>query len=265
MLLLVLTFKKQYFRLISISFIILEKFIWIENMPKRKLNQYKGKLTPSQIAAGMNAAITTARELANAAKILLESNNFPPAASLAILSIEEAGKVAILRSLAVARSEDDVAQCWRDYRSHTKKNVCWLLPQLVASGAKKLDDFKCLFNEDAEHPFLLDQIKQIGFYTDCLGNAHWSQPAVVIDKKLATLLVSIANLFTRAKETSEIEIKLWVKHIGPVWKGPKEKMENALVQWQKEMSEKGLSEISEKEMENFILHGVGFSNNEDKE
>ncbi|MBN1085452.1 AbiV family abortive infection protein [Erwinia aphidicola] len=36
-----------------------------------------------------------------------------------------------------------------------------------------------------EHPFALDQLKQISFYTDCLGKAHWSIPDNVIDRDTA--------------------------------------------------------------------------------
>ena len=88
----------------------------------------------------------------------------------------------VLRELALASDEKALADCWRSYRSHTKKNIMWLLPQLVAEGARKLDDFRSLFDENSDHPYILDLVKQIGFYTDCLGNAHWSIPEEVIDE-----------------------------------------------------------------------------------
>ena len=49
----------------------------------------------------------------------------------------------------------------------------------------KLDDFRSIFDDASDHPFLLDQLKQLGFYTDCLGQAHWAIPANSIDEKLA--------------------------------------------------------------------------------
>ncbi|WP_152551782.1 AbiV family abortive infection protein [Ralstonia pseudosolanacearum] len=56
------------------------------------------------------------------------------------------------------------------YRSHTKKNVAWiLLEQTNRTGMIKLDDLRPLFEPDAEHPYILDQLKQIAFYTDSLG------------------------------------------------------------------------------------------------
>ena len=97
-------------------------------MVKKRLNQYKGRLTPAEIAKGMNYALANARRLVTSASLLLESGDYPLAGSISALAIEEAGKVNVLRSLSVARSDKDVAQCWREYRSHTKKNVMWLLP-----------------------------------------------------------------------------------------------------------------------------------------
>ena len=226
-------------------------------MAKKRLDQYKGRLTPAEITKGMNAALVNAKRLADAASLLLEKGDWPLAASIAALSIEESGKVAVLRSLSVAHSDQDVARCWQEYRCHTKKNVMWLLPQLVAAGARRLDDFGSLFDEQAEHPFLLDQVKQIGFYTDCLGKAHWSVPTEVIDEELARALVKTAGLFVEPKRVTEAEIELWIKHMGPVWKGPKELMEHALVQWYNEMHERGLADSGLNAMEEFILHGVG--------
>ncbi len=50
-------------------------------MVKRKLDSYKGKLTPQQIADGMNAALENAKRLVEDAKTLLNAGRFPTAAS----------------------------------------------------------------------------------------------------------------------------------------------------------------------------------------
>ncbi len=226
-------------------------------MAKKRLDQYKGRLSAAQIADGMNAALDNAKRLADAAALLLQKENYALAASIASLSIEESGKLTVLRSLAVARNDQEVVQCWREYRSHTKKNRLWPFFQMFAEGARRLDDFGPLLDEKAEHPFLLDQVKQIGFYTDCLGKAHWSVPADVIKEDLATVLVTTAALFAKCSHVTKAEIDLWVKHVGPVWRGPKEHMEHGLSQWYKEMQEQGLAEKGANAMEEFILRGVG--------
>jgi AbiV family abortive infection protein len=230
-------------------------------MAKRKLNQYKGQLSTSQIAEGMNASIRNAKRLAEDAELLWERKRYPSASSLAILSIEESGKLSILRGLSIAKNEEELKEAWKDYRTHTKKNVNWMLPELVKAGARKLEDFHPIFERDAEHPYILDQIKQIGFYTDCLGDAHWSIPGEIIDKRLARMLVDLAKIFVSTKEITEKEIELWIKHLGPVWKKNMRWMQNALVNWFHEMQESGLvPELNTDAMQEFIK-GIKISKN----
>src|SRR6266852_823600 len=223
---------------------------------KKKLDAYRGRLTTAQLAQGMSTAAKNAQRLAGDAVALLEAHRFPTAASLAILSIEESGKISILRSLSLATTIDEVSDAWKDYRSHTQKNVAWLLPQLVASGARKLDDLRPLFDKDSDHPYVLDQIKQLGLYTDCLGQAHWSTPDATIDKDLAEMLVKAATLLASKREYTKTEVDLWVEHIGPVWKKEDALMKQALVNWYAAMQKSGLEPAGANEMEQLVREGL---------
>jgi len=225
-------------------------------MSQRRLNHYKGELSAAQIAEGMNAAARNAIRLAEDAELLMENKRYPSATSLAILSIEESGKVAILRGLSVARNDKELKEAWKDYRSHTKKNVAWILIDMIKAGARKLDDFIPMFKEDAEHPYILDNLKQIGFYTDCLCNAHWSFPEEVIDEDIAKMVVYLAKIFVSKKEITEKEIELWIKHLGPVWKKHIKWMQQALENWYHEMQECGFAPEGPNEIRNFIKTGI---------
>src|SRR5581483_7474704 len=149
-------------------------------MNKKILQQYCGHLSTSQIADGMNASTANALRLAGDAKLLFEAGRYPTAASLAILSLEESGKVSILRELATAMSEKEVIEIWRLYRRHTEKNYMALIPDLVAEGARGLREFRKLFLDDSlPDRITYDMVKQLGLYTDCCGDAHWSIPAEI--------------------------------------------------------------------------------------
>ena len=74
---------------------------------KKKLDAFRGLLEPAQVAEGINVANANAVRLAEDATTLLAAGSYSTAASIAILAIEEAGKVSILRSLALARSEGE--------------------------------------------------------------------------------------------------------------------------------------------------------------
>ena len=223
----------------------------------KKLKRYKGALSPQQIAEGINVANKNAYRLVRDAEYLCDVDRYPSAASLAILSIEESGKVSILRQLALARDEKEIAECWKDYRSHAKKNVHWRLLELFKKGARRLEDFRPLFDETSNHPYILDQLKQIGFYTDCLGKANWITPENYIDESTAKGLVKIADILSKPqKEVTTLEIELWIQHIKPVWRTNLDDMKAALVAWSKDMIQHGLEEESENDMEKFLNKGV---------
>ncbi len=223
---------------------------------QKKLDAYRGKLSAAEIAKGMTLAGHNARRLADDAAILLAAGSFPTAASLAALAIEEAGKASILRALALAKNDAEIKYEWKAYRSHTSKNTTWLLPALAASGARKLDDFRPLFDLDSDHPFLLDQLKQLGLYTDCLGKGHWAIPMEVVEQDLARMLVNVADVLAKEKDISEKEIELWIEHVGPVWKKDPAWMKKALANWYAAMQAAGLAPEGENKMEQFIYHDI---------
>jgi AbiV family abortive infection protein len=217
-----------------------------------KFIQFSGRLSPQEAAGGMNAAEANASRLLEDAKLLLEANRFPTAASLAILSIEESGKVSILREIVLARSEQEAKEAWRGYRSHTKKNVTWLLPELAAKGARTLEDLRPLMDPGAEHPHLLDKIKQLGFYTDCGRDARWAEPDRVIDESFARSIVKIASLSAGRGRHTAREVELWVEHMGSVWKAEMAWMKTALSRWYQAMRAEGLEAEGPEEIDSFI-------------
>jgi AbiV family abortive infection protein len=224
---------------------------------ERKLKQYSGRLSPSQVAEGINAANRNAVRLAEDARLLFDNQRYASAGALAILSIEESGKASILRAIALARSEDERRQHWKDFRSHTRKNVMGAFSELVAHGARHLDDFAALYDKDAEPPHLIDQVKQIAFYTDCLGRAHWAEPHLVIEKALAESLVANAKLLARGKEVTKREIELWIEHLGPVWMGDISWMKKAVANWYAAMHAEGLAPDDPESMARFVWPNSG--------
>jgi AbiV family abortive infection protein len=234
-------------------------------MAAKKLDQYTGTLNPAQIAAGMNAALQNARRLADDATLLLDNKRHCSATALAILSIEESGKLSILRMLASADSADQAKGIWREYRSHTKKNVMGAFLDLFIQGARRLDHFAPLFDQAAEHPHLIDQIKQLALYSDCLGDAHWSEPQEVIDESLARSMVLMASLLSKDKEVLSIEIELWVRYVAPHLHGNRETAERSLEMWYAEMQRRGLAPEGRNAMAQFVNEGVtGVENAEER-
>lgn len=223
-------------------------------MNQTKLESYKGLLDCAQIADGINAANANARRLATDAQTLLDAGSHATAASLAALAIEESGKASILRAIVLTVDEKALKLEWRRYRSHTSKNCHWIFADLVAKGAKHLSDLRPIYDDASDHPNVLDQVKQLGFYTDCLGaRAHWSIPADVIDVELATALVNSAKLFGQRSPVTEREIQLWVEHLKPVWNKDLQGMKQALVNCYSAMQAEGFQDEGNNKMEEFVL------------
>lgn len=221
-------------------------------MTSRKLYQYKGPLSPTQVAEGMNAARRNARRLAADARYLLEEQRYGSAAALAVLSIEESGKGAILRSIALDRTDEERRKSWKDFRSHTKKNFLGGVPAMLSQGARQFEDFRPLFNGGSDVSSLLDQVKQVATYSDCLGDIHWSEPEIVIAEGLARSLVAIADSLSSKGQVTAREIELWVEHVGPVWRGSTLEMKRALLNWFAAMNAEGLQSNKSDVVEQFI-------------
>ena len=215
--------------------------------------QYKGNLSPKQITDGMNAAVANAKQLRKDAVLLHKHGRFARSVSLSILSVEESGKIPILRQLSIATDGKQLKDCWKRYRKHTEKNVMIEFPDLVGDGGRVLEDFLVLFNGQSRIPRTCDQLKQIGFYTDCLGKSHWSIPENVIDKALSESMLKISGILLTTRHYSEQEVILWIKHMKPVENESLANMKKALRNWYTEMKSNGLlNTISDQEIDEYL-------------
>jgi AbiV family abortive infection protein len=215
----------------------------------RVVTRYRGALSPQQITHGMNASVRNAKRLFADAKLLFEAKRYPSACSLAILSIEESGKLAILRGIAVMSDSKDLEDQWQDYRNHYAKNAGWIIDELLSRGARTLQDLNPIFDEESPHPEMLDVIKQLGFYTDCYGNAYWSEPSEAITEDLAKQMLSIAHLLLTEREVMLREVQLWIEHVGDCWDSPA--MRLATINFWKAMRREGLSDLTDERIEEF--------------
>jgi AbiV family abortive infection protein len=217
-----------------------------------RLPQYRSKLTPEQIAEGMTRTLKNAERLAKDAELLMKAASVPSAVALAILSIEESGKVSIFRQMAAAVEEKEWAELWKAYRTHTKKNTLWIFGDLVKNGARALDDLLPIVDADSDHPDVLDQLKQLSIYTDCFTNAKWSSPSEVDLNAIAPYLVKMAKIFGKPKTVTVKEVQLWQKHLLPVKNAPMETQKAAVAAWFQEMGEFGLYEASSEQVGDFL-------------
>ena len=100
-------------------------------MASKKFTQHRGPIPLARISEGINAALDNAARLAED---------------------EESGKVAILRQMVLCDDDAEWRQAWKDYRSHTKKNITWIFGELVRAGARNFDALKKIADPESDHP-----------------------------------------------------------------------------------------------------------------
>lgn len=222
----------------------------LESCLKNILDPYVGPLTSEQIVEGIKAAQGNALRLLKDATFLLEAGRFPSATALAILSMEERGKAIILTRLAIVSEHADLKSAWRDYRNHKAKNAGWIIPELVSKGARTLKSMAASVDPKAEHSAILDALKQISFYTDCLGDRHWSVPIEVIDEELARSMLASAEMMWGSRSVTVRELELWTRIVGPYYN--QNGMAAAVVRWQHAMFSEGLSDVESAKLAAFM-------------
>jgi len=100
--------------------------------------------------------------------------------------------------------------------------------------------YSTLFDPASDHPAVLDALKQVAIYTDCLSKRHWSKPWEVVSRDLAASIVQVAKLFVRDEQYSVEQLDLWVQYIGPARKqGSALAIRNAFFAWEQEVIRRG--------------------------
>ena len=221
-------------------------------MSEDLLNPYWDRLAADQIAEGMNVARANASRLAADARIMLDAGRHETAAALAILSIEESGKDALLRDLALAQNAKEAKECWNRLRSHTAQNAMWIFSELLARGARRLAEFSAVFDPSADHTQFLERLKHICIYSDCYGSGRWHRPTGVMTEDLARHIVGTAETFATGRDVTTREIELWVQHMRPVWGRGASGQQKALAAWYAQMQTEGLVPAGKEGMARFI-------------
>lgn len=89
------------------------------------VERYSGALSLEQISTGISACIENALDLFGDAMLLYEHKRHARALSLLLTSLQEAGKVALLRQMTLHSSKDQQAwsHLWKRFRNHETKDA----------------------------------------------------------------------------------------------------------------------------------------------
>lgn len=207
------------------------------------LGEYRGPLDAVAAATGMQAARLNAVDLYETAKLLFDSRRYAHSVALAILSVEEMGKRALLLSIFLTGA--DVNTRWRNYRRHIAKTagLNQLLAGLALAYFPGLDADTLSAVAVGPSPAELEVQKQLALYSDCLvsqagpvwhlpRNLDWAPEAQV---RLAEAAAVVLNARDRTPE----ELAVWYKHLHGLKGSDEETIERAVKALDAELRENG--------------------------
>ncbi len=131
---------------------------------KNFLSGFKGQpLNKEQIAKGMHLCYMNAMSLVDESRLLKENGYYARALSLAILALEELGKIPLIFNMILCPADDAEAwrKSWEEFQSHKSK-----LGIMTIYGKQVLralgESFKTELPSGIEP--LANKLKQLGFY-----------------------------------------------------------------------------------------------------
>ena len=144
---------------------------------------------------------------------------------------------------------EDLKECWRDYRQHLEKSRMTGCLLNFHSGNVRLEDFRSEYVRDNDTFKRLDDLKQLGFYIDCIKEGVWVSPQNRITKDVAEVLIGLADVQCRGHAiVTTREIELWRECLSPVRHASYDVMQKGLVEWHRRMVAEGLR----KDYEGFV-------------
>ncbi|WP_342328072.1 AbiV family abortive infection protein [Pedobacter sp. FW305-3-2-15-E-R2A2] len=158
--------------------------------------QFSAVINPKEAAEGILLALRNAKELLEDAAVLLENKRYPRVVALAILAIEEYGKVEKIKELLLSKQK--IASLWRELRSHKSKNYPWMFPLLKQMGVNDPELIRDFSNPKSNCVKFLDELKQISFYTEAVKleagkGCHWWLPSEIVSDEVADFYYRLAK------------------------------------------------------------------------
>ena len=207
-----------------------------------KTEWYCGPLSAKQASAGMQIALQNAKRLIRDAELLLKKGRLPSAVGLAILAAEEAGKIRILYQLAVSEDTQQLKSAWGDYRNHKKKNPVITFYYYLFEGPSTINEIIGATLQDKTSAQAIEDVKQMSFYTDCLGSdATWTNPEYNIKEDLVPGLVNtVKAIIMSLHSVTEKEVELYIRCIKPMQSCSEEERSRAYDRYLDQLKELGV-------------------------
>lgn len=173
---------------------------------EKKKKIYEGTLNIRDYKIGAEKLIINAASLVEDARFLLKENRISSAIALAIIAIEEIGKIGILFRVSEC-DENCLKNYWSEYNKHEKKMDAWIVEHMRDRG--KFDPLENSDNEKRRtYAKALNLLKQYSLYVDCIPDSQdrpkWRSPVELSDREITRdiaerIVLSTEEYVQRAK------------------------------------------------------------------
>lgn len=164
--------------------------------------RYNDKLTIPEIAAGIEATIANMEALVEAARLLLDAGNAGPAFGLAVMSLEEAGKLHVLRAMCQRGGVPNAQwrKLWASFRSHQYKSSGGLMDSYSDDVRGDPETVLELALGHAESTDQVEAARQWSFYVDFdAATRTWNRPPEFDEQKALDALGTAEAVLQRNK------------------------------------------------------------------
>lgn len=115
------------------------------------------------------------------ADLLYDKGNKSTACAIAILAIEEFGKMDIIRNIFKARNDiKSLKKLWMEFRDHKAKNKVWTIPYLKKNNAS-IEDIKEIMSHKSNASNFLNNLKMSCLYIDVSEKGKITSPSMLIN------------------------------------------------------------------------------------
>jgi AbiV family abortive infection protein len=142
-----------------------------------------GRLSREEGLAAARAAAAAARGLYEDAVLLYVNGRRARAAALAILALEEVGKLWVLDTIVDAPDEASLRQAWAEYRAHRPK----VAKNLRAGPGLDEEQVQDSVGREA------DTLKQLALYSNHLDGGDWVWPESIVKDEDVALAMELAK------------------------------------------------------------------------
>lgn len=162
-----------------------------------------------QISEGIYFCIENATNIFGDAYILIKENRFPRALSLLLLSIQEAGKVNILKNMAMisTRNQKLWQKEWKSFRKHEFKDFLGHNIKIYSEFNNSPGEafwqllIQKIHNSNSER----EKVRQLGLYVDYItGDKRWWSPNEINGKMVKTVESEVIKILYKLQKEKEI-------------------------------------------------------------